>query len=254
MYQNAGGVRMNRKEIVKILGEYFETTHRYLGAPSFAYEIEIKDEIYTVGRYGNITTQDGRELILEDIINVNQPNEQFYEGYTEVPRIENLGLRLPMEGHTGETLKNIVNMLSSKQHLIKKSLEMNKLLMDETFAEDLSYKQITTIDDFKVAIEELGKERLRGITFDFDNEIYAFNISVDGLENDKINAFALLATQVDESSKKQKRTSYKPVQDDNPKYAFRTWLIRLGMKGIDYKETRKVLLANLNGSGAFRKQ
>ena len=44
-----------------------------------------------------------------------------------------------------------------------------------------------------------------------------------------------------------------PINTDNEKYAFRTWLIRLGMTGNEYKSTRKLLLQNLSGNGAFRK-
>lgn len=36
------------------------------------------------------------------------------------------------------------------------------------------------------------------------------------------------------------------------KYAFRCFLLRLGMIGADYKAARKVLLRNLTGSSAFR--
>ena len=43
------------------------------------------------------------------------------------------------------------------------------------------------------------------------------------------------------------------TQDDNPKFALRTWLIRLGMKGKGYKGVRKALLENLEGNSAFRK-
>ncbi len=237
---------MERKEIIKILSEYFETNSKYLGAPSFAYEIEIKGEIFTVGRYGNITTHDGRELKLDEIVNEKQEriiNES----------VENLELSIPMNGHTGETLKNIVNMLSSKQHLIMKSLKMDGPLMDETFAEDLNNKKVDTVEDFKIVFVELGKERCSGLTFDFKNGIYTYNILVETLDNEKIKAFAELATHIDENAKNQKRTSYKPVQDDNPKYAFRTWLIRLGLKGKEYKDIRKFLLQELEGNGAFRK-
>lgn len=44
----------------------------------------------------------------------------------------------------------------------------------------------------------------------------------------------------------------KPDTSDNPKYAFRCFLLRLGFIGAEYKLTRKVLLRNLSGSSAFR--
>ncbi|MEG0910140.1 MAG: hypothetical protein RSF70_01010, partial [Ruthenibacterium sp.] len=39
---------------------------------------------------------------------------------------------------------------------------------------------------------------------------------------------------------------------DNEKYAFRCFLLRLGFIGADYKDERKMLLANLTGSAAFK--
>ena len=44
----------------------------------------------------------------------------------------------------------------------------------------------------------------------------------------------------------------KPDASDNEKYAFRCFLLRLGMIGADYKAARKVLLRRLTGSSAFR--
>ena len=39
---------------------------------------------------------------------------------------------------------------------------------------------------------------------------------------------------------------------DNDKYAMRQFLVRLGLKGKEYKETRKILMRNLTGNGAWR--
>ena len=50
----------------------------------------------------------------------------------------------------------------------------------------------------------------------------------------------------------QKRVQAKEVDDSNEKYAFRTWLLRLGLNGTDFKEDRKRLMANLSGNSAFR--
>ncbi|NCC69938.1 MAG: virulence protein, partial [Clostridia bacterium] len=39
---------------------------------------------------------------------------------------------------------------------------------------------------------------------------------------------------------------------ENEKYAFRCFLLRLGFIGSEYKSERKILLANLTGSSAFK--
>ena len=51
---------------------------------------------------------------------------------------------------------------------------------------------------------------------------------------------------------KRQRIQAKERQVDNEKYAFRCFLLRLGFIGDDYKEDRRILLKNLEGSSAFK--
>ena len=53
-------------------------------------------------------------------------------------------------------------------------------------------------------------------------------------------------------AKKQTRITATEKQVDNEKYAFRCFLLRLGFIGDEYKQTRKILLKNLEGSSAFK--
>ncbi len=81
----------------------------------------------------------------------------------------------------------------------------------------------------------------------------AFYLYGSELSDERISAFKDLVALIAEYAKTLNRASFKQAQDDNPKYALRTWLIRIGMNGPEYKETRKTLLKHLEGSGAFRK-
>jgi len=252
---------MNRKEMVKKLGEFLGVKPTYLNVPTFAYEIVTDEETYTIDREGTITTSAGEEKTFEEVMNPQVSEEKITEQESEVEGnekgkgfdLDGIELTLPMEGHTGTTLRNLVNMLFSKQHLILKAFETTEPLMDGTFAEDLSTKETGTLAEFHKALDELGPERLPGLTFDFGNQTFTIKLATESLDPKKIEAFQELATLINQNAQKQKRASFKQVQDDNPKYAFRTWLIRLGMNGQEYKTTRKVLLANFEGSGAFRK-
>lgn len=235
---------MERKEIVNALAEHLRVTPRYLGAPSFAYEIQTDNEKYTIDKNCIITDSTGKEITLEKIMNPNQ---------AEFTRINSLELSLPMNGHTGTTLQNLINMLSGKQHLLKMVFEMDELVMDENFAAELGQEQITTIEDIKTAIKTIGKEKCKGLILDFDEEIITFKLTSDVITQEKITAFTSLAALINKNAIKQKHVSYKLAQVDNPKYALRTWLTRLGMNGGEYKAIRKVLLEVLEGNGAFRK-
>lgn len=53
-------------------------------------------------------------------------------------------------------------------------------------------------------------------------------------------------------SVEQKRITAREKAVTNEKYAFRCFLLRLGFIGDEYKQSRKLLLANLDGSSAFK--
>ncbi len=75
-----------------------------------------------------------------------------------------------------------------------------------------------------------------------------FTIKQDGDED----AYCTFISMLCEFAKNLNRINNKPDTSDNPKYALRCFLIRLGMIGANFKATRKVLLRNLSGSSAFR--
>ena len=98
---------------------------------------------------------------------------------------------------------------------------------------------------------------------------HAFDIKEEAtytLEGDRITFAWLHGTITDETAKAyaefisklcmmartQKRVTAKEKIVDNEKYAFRCFLLRLGMIGNAYKESRKILLQNLIGSSAFK--
>ena len=54
------------------------------------------------------------------------------------------------------------------------------------------------------------------------------------------------------AAKEHKRIQAKPVGTTNEKYIFRIWLLSLGMGGEEFKTARRILLAPLSGSAAFK--
>lgn len=59
---------------------------------------------------------------------------------------------------------------------------------------------------------------------------------------------------MNELAKTIKTASAKPQQNDNPRYAFRCWLLRLGFIGDDTKQIRRFLLENFAGDSAWRRK
>lgn len=233
---------MDRKEIIKILGEHFGVKAKYMGAPSFAYQIITAEGVtYIIDRKGNIKNAEGTEFELESLLEDNKAD----------PTEENLReeISLSMDGHTGVTLRNLVNIINSKQSLIKKALKIETDIVTSEFVESINIK-IVTIEDFKAALENIGIEKVPGIRFGFQEKSISFDFIRDF---EDIEAAIQFAKALNENAKILKQSSPKPTITDNEKFTFRTFLVRLGFVGPGYKKAREVLLKNLEGNGAFRK-
>jgi len=153
------------------------------------------------------------------------------------------------EGHSGKTLRNLINMIYAKQPLILKALAVNDALLTESFVQAINETDMETISDFEAALAQIETSRLEGLQIDFEEKTFTFNLD---LEPDKVEAAISLLALINKNALSQNNASFKAKPTSNEKYTFRTWLLRLGMIGDEYKKTRKVLLGNLSGNGAFR--
>jgi hypothetical protein len=124
-----------------------------------------------------------------------------------------LTISLPL---TAANVGTLTNLISAKESLIKKALG---------------------ITDTRIRVTE---DKIEFPWFDRE------------LTPDETHAYMLFITQLCKLSKELKHASSRPVETDNEKYAFRTWLLRMGFIGPDFKAARKILLKNLSGSSAFR--
>ena len=50
----------------------------------------------------------------------------------------------------------------------------------------------------------------------------------------------------------RRSTVMRKTHSDNELFTFRVWLVRLGLNGPEFKNTRDHLLANLDGDRAYR--
>lgn len=74
----------------------------------------------------------------------------------------------------------------------------------------------------------------------------------DNPSAEEAKAYTLFVSKLCSMAQTQKRVSPVKHESDNDKFAFRTFLLRLGFIGDEYKSARKVLLQHLKGNGAFR--
>ena len=74
-----------------------------------------------------------------------------------------------------------------------------------------------------------------------------------GLHAGQLKSYIQLCLALSQMAKTVKTASPKPQQNENPKYAMRTWLLRLGFIGDEFKTAREILTKRLAGDTAFRR-
>ena len=275
----------DRKELVKRLGELTGTAPHYTRMPRCAYEIGVytveRDGSLTVGEEaaepGILTTLKDEGLIRDAEGILEAAAEQPEQAETEpIPDSEyesevreeaagqeetaaqegmeplDLALSFPMGEHTGVSLRNLVNMVYSRGPLLSKASGGN-FRVEKELAERLRDDACTaTVQTFLKALADYMEAHggMEGLQITEEQISFTgFPVPADKAHSD---AFCQLAAMMNDMALSQKRIQAKEVNTDNEKYAFRIWLLRLGMNGDAYKSTRKVMMENLGGHAAFR--
>ena len=169
----------------------------------------------------------------------------------EVPL--DLELAFPTSQHNGVSLRNLVNLIYSRGRLISKAtgghFHVETDLVETLRDDSCTYTVANFIEALKGYEAQCGTA-MEGLVI--TEEKVFFTGFPTASDYDHLTAFGHLAILMNQQAISQKRIQAKDVNDENEKYALRTWLLRLGMNGPDFKETRKILMENLSGHAAFR--
>ncbi len=244
---------MDRKEMIRLLEAHSGAKAKYMGAPSFDYQIIVRDEPYRISKDGAMRDQNGNGVDFETVLQVTveeMPDDNFMEKEPESDTF--VEIAVPIEEHTGLTLRNLVNMVYSKQEHIKKAFGMETDILSKEFVEAVNGNGVKTLEHFRDAVIKIGAEKCPGIDFDFDGNRIIFKLGIRSEESKKVEAGTTLVSLLSKSAKEQKHAAFKPSANDNMKFTMRVWLIRLGFIGSEYKSARQTLLKSLEGNSAFR--
>jgi hypothetical protein len=171
--------------------------------------------IFTVDKEGTVCCED-------EIKGVHLIDALAGAGYKTVsmdkpiPAADGFSISLPKEGFSDDAIENLKRLVNGKASLIQKALRTENLTVTVTEDE---------------------------ITFPWWRRQPDADCSM---------AYAAFIGKLGAMAKEAKHVTVKDRQEENEKYAFRCFLLRLGFIGPEYKENRKVLLQNLSGSSAFK--
>ena len=202
-----------RKRLVQAISDYTGASAKYLGAPSFAYEVDY----FTIDRNGVVSFDsraDSEEI--EGLIETLEERgftAQDSDADPEEPEEDGLVVSVPIKS---VNMDNLTKLLEAKGTLIKHALG---------------------IEDLPIRVSE------DEVTFAWFSELP---------KPDEAMAYFHLIAALCEMSRNQNRVTATEKDIDNEKYAFRCFLLRLGFIGEKFKAERKILLRNLKGSSAFK--
>lgn len=215
----------SRKQLAEAIAEYMECDVKYLGAPTFAYEVDY----FTVNKNGSIVF-DGRAdteeieglidfLVYKDFIVSASYEEETEDEETEDDSEdrEGIAVQLPAEDITPIALDNLYKLIDSKAELIKKAIGCDSV-------------NINLTEDGRLEFPWFARESTP----------------------EEVQTYMLFVKKLVETAKAQKRVTAKQKEVENEKFAFRCFLLKLGFIGDEYKLARKILLKNFEGSSAFK--
>ena len=190
-------------------------------------------------------------------------------------------IHIGAKGHTPQSLRNLANIMAGHEGLIAEALNLDGRRMsrycrtvDPRFLEQLNKKKPQTmaqLADIWYASHGAGYNRsahyndsryhmlnyhatFTKATVEF--RLFQFDAPADGKRNGlhagQLKGYIQFCLLLSQMAKELKSASPKPQQHENPKYAMRTWLLRLGFIGDEFKTAREVLTRRLSGDASFR--
>ncbi|MFQ9431997.1 MAG: amidoligase family protein [Ruminococcus bicirculans (ex Wegman et al. 2014)] len=190
-------------------------------------------------------------------------------------------IHIGAKGHTPQTMRNLANIMASHESLIADALDLDRGRMrrycrtvDPRFLEQVNKKKPKTMskladiwygsqdcsygrnqhyNDSRYHMLNYHATFTKG-TIEF--RLFQFDAPADGKQNGlhagQLKSYIQLCLALSQMAKIVRTASPKEQQKENPKYAMRTWLLRLGFIGDEFKTARDLLTRRLEGDTAFR--
>lgn len=209
--------------------------------------------------------------------------------YEDIERIQELVRKLRNEGHMkinrscglhihvdgtqfdARTLRNLVNLVANKEDMIYRALNVEAgremrycKKTDPQFLRELNEKKPKDLQTFRQIWYQDSRQNMTHGHYDssryrclnlhsfFEKGTVEYRVFNGTSHAGRIKAAIQFVLAITAQALNQKYVQLGKTQSDNEKYTFRTWLLRLGLIGDEFKTARNFLLKNLEGNSAWR--
>lgn len=248
---NVTGTR--RKSLVGAISQELNAPTKYLGAPTFAYEVGG----YHIDKNGILRGDDNPGLVA-DLQGLHHFKAITEEYDTPLPESEPVPeeVRIPYEAALGGRVSPYHDYEEPPTYGEPEqsdALEANRLTIEipRSAFTDMALENLKRLIESKASLikKALGTDCTPII---IGEETISFPWFQGELTSDEVKTYTHFVTALCEMAKTQQRVNSTEKQVENEKYAFRCFLLRLGFVGSEFKTERKILLKNLSGNSAFK--
>lgn len=200
---------------------------------------------------------------------------------SDATRVCGVHIHIGAKGHTAQTLRNLANIMASHESLLASALNLDRSRMNrycrtvsKDFLVELNRKKPKTMaaladtwygsqnaDYGRSAHYNESRYHMLNLHATFTKGTIEFRLfqfdapsgdKKNGLHAGQLKSYIQLCLALSQLAKQVKTASANPQQTENPKYAMRTWLLRLGFIGDEFKTARELYTKRLEGDTAFR--
>lgn len=190
-------------------------------------------------------------------------------------------IHIGANGHTPQTLRNLANIMASHESLLSTALNLDSTrisrycrTVDQDFLMRVNTKKPKTMSalaDIWYGAQgcNYGRDQhynssryhMLNLHATFTKGTVEFRLfqfdapsaeRKGGIHAGQLKSYIQLCLALSQLAKMVRTASPKPQQNENPKYAMRTWLLRLGFIGDEFKTARDLFTNRLDGDAAFR--
>ena len=279
---------ITREAAAETVAEYFGTRSRYIGTYYDVYAaLDPEGRQWKFMSDGSIDAQKrvgGKKISAdreyqtemvspicryEDIVYIQEIVRKLKERGAFVNKTCGIHVHIDASPFDARTLRNITNIMASKEDLIYKALQVSVSRehsycqkVEQRFLEELNRKKPKTLN----GVERIwyGGDSRRDTHYDdsryhclnlhsvFQKGTVEFRLFNGTLHAGKIKAYIQFSLAIGAQALNQSCASRRKTQTTNEKYTFRTWLLRLGLNGEEFATARYHLLKELPGCIAWR--
>nr|DAO80021.1 MAG TPA: Putative amidoligase enzyme [Caudoviricetes sp.] len=280
---------ITREDAAKVIAEYFGTESYYIGTYYKTYGAkDRKGREWKATFDSSIVAQ---KKVRRQVISAEEEYKCEIVSpiltYSDIPDLQEVIRQLRHKGafasekcgihihvdasrYTPQTLRNMVNIIASKEDILYRALQIDLARLyyckkvNERLIETINKKKPKTMEQLKDLWyaedpnsnrnKHYNSTRYHGLNLHaaFTKGTVEFRLFNSTTHAGEIKAYIQFCLAVSHQALTQKSASPRRTVTDNEKYAFRCWMLRLGLIGDEFKTCRLHFLKHLEGNSAWR--